>query len=159
MTPTAARLAIHFSSATDEWPTPLVFFDCLDPEFHFTLDPCATPENAKAARYFTRVSDGLRQPWSGTVFVNPPYGRTIGRWIAKGHEVRLRTAIVACLIPARTDTRYGHDYVMRAAEVRVLHVRLRFERGAHCAPFPSTVGVFRPKADGTAAPTALDSSP
>lgn len=142
------RLVVHYSSASDEWPTPEGFFAHLDDEFHFTLDPCATRRNAKAKRYFTRASDGLRQPWSGSVFMNPPYGRVIRDWIAKAYSESQRGAQVVCLIPSRTDTRYWHDYVMRADEIRFVRGRLRFEGGAHCAPFPSAVVVFRPGANG-----------
>lgn len=76
-----------YSSATDEWATPADFFRALDAEFHFTLDACATPENAKCPKYYTREQDGLAQDWSGeTVWCNPPYGRQIGAWCRKGYE-------------------------------------------------------------------------
>lgn len=76
-----------FTSNTDEWATPQAFFDELDKEFAFTLDPCATPENAKCARYFTKEIDGLAQSWHGEkVFCNPPYGRDIAKWVKKAHE-------------------------------------------------------------------------
>src|SRR5262245_31078392 len=71
-----------FSSRSEEWATPADLFAELDAEFHFTLDPCATPENAKAVSFYTREDDGLTKPWYGQVFMNPPYGATIGRWMA-----------------------------------------------------------------------------
>lgn len=75
---------VMYSSRTCEWETPQDFFDKLNEEFHFTLDPCATPDNAKCERYFTREQDGLRQDWAGeTVYCNPPYGRDMPRWIEK----------------------------------------------------------------------------
>lgn len=75
-----------FTSKTNEWATPQAFFDELNKEFAFTLDPCATPENAKCARYFTKEIDGLAQSWRGeTVFCNPPYGRDLSKWVAKAH--------------------------------------------------------------------------
>lgn len=133
-----------YSSATPEWPTPRAFFDMLDAEFIFTLDPCATPENAKCARFYTVDDDGLKQTWDGVVWMNPPYGATIGRWIKKAfHEAR-RGAVVVALVPARTDTRWWHDYVMKAAEIRLVRGRLKFGDATTGAPFPSAVVVFRP---------------
>ncbi len=103
-------MQVHFSSKTDLWSTPQDFFDKLDEEFDFTLDPCATPENAKCPIYFTKDDDGLEQDWSGErVFMNPPYGREIGKWVKKAYE---SNTLVVCLLPARTDTRWWHDYVI-----------------------------------------------
>jgi phage N-6-adenine-methyltransferase len=96
----------HFTSATDEWGTPQDFYDALDREFHFTLDPCSTALNAKCKRHFTRKEDGLVQPWTGTVFMNPPYGRAVGQWIRKAWEESRLGATVVCLIAARPDTAY-----------------------------------------------------
>lgn len=137
-----------FSSDTDAWSTPQPLFDALDAEFGFTLDSCATLETAKCERFFTREDDGLSKPWPGVVFMNPPYGRDIALWVAKAHKESRRGATVVCLLPARTDTGYWHDYVMRADEIRFIRGRLHFggdhERTAHNAPFPSAVVVFRP---------------
>ncbi len=78
---------IHFSSKTNEWATPQDFFDELNKEFHFTLDPCATHENHKCAKYFTEEDDGLAQSWDNEiVFCNPPYGRQIKHWVKKASE-------------------------------------------------------------------------
>ena len=142
------------SSASSEWPTPRTFYDLLDDDFHFTLDPCATPENAKAARYFTREDDGLRQPWSGSVFMNPPY-RDIRKWMAKAYRERRRCSVIVCLIPPRTDTKYWHSFVMHAAELRFVQGRIRFEGGANCAPFPSVVVVFTRRSDGPPRVTSM----
>ncbi len=132
-----------FSSKTDEWATPQEVFDRLNEEFHFTLDPCATAENAKCARFFTRAQDGLQQPWVGVVFMNPPYGREIGKWVRKAFESSLEGATVVCLLPARTDTTWFHDYCLRG-EVRFIRGRLKFGGAKVNAPFPSMVVVFRP---------------
>ena len=89
------QLDIHFSSATDEWPTPQWLFDALISEFPFTLDPCATPKNAKCRRFFTKDENELRQDWSReTVFMNPPYGRAINRWVQKAFESSHQGAIL-----------------------------------------------------------------
>src|SRR5688572_4824194 len=103
--------AVHFSSASDEWATPLAFFNQCNVEFGpFDLDACATAENAKAPRYFTKADDGLAQEWRGRVWMNPPYGRTIGAWMRKAYESARAGAVVVCLVPARTDTAWWHDY-------------------------------------------------
>ena len=118
-------------------------FEDLDREFGFNLDPCATAENAKCERHFTRGDDGLTQEWTGRVFMNPPYGREIGNWMQKALEAAESTAeLVVCLVPARTDTRWWHDFAVQG-EVRFLRGRLRFGDAQTGAPFPSAVVVFR----------------
>jgi len=149
------RLEYLYSSAKEEWATPRQFFDMLDAEFHFTLDPCATAENAKVEQFFTRESDGLKQSWSGSVFMNPPYGRDIRKWMAKAYMESRRGSVVVCLIPARTDTRYWHEFVMHADDIRFVRGRLRFEGGAHSAPFPSVVVIFRPGRNGPPRVTSM----
>lgn len=133
-----------FSSNSELWETPQKLFDCLDREFHFTLDPCATKENAKCALFFTEKEDGLKQNWGGyNVFCNPPYGNKISRWVKKCYEEsRKKNTIVVMLIPARTDTSYFHDYIYGKAEVRFIRRRLRFSDSKASAPFPSMVVVF-----------------
>lgn len=134
-----------FTSLTGEWATPQKFFDQLDCEFHFDLDVCALPENAKCRRYFTPSDDGLLQKWCGVCFCNPPYGRSIGAWVNKAYQSSLRGAIVVMLIPARTDTRWFHNYIYGKAEIRFLRGRLKFGGSKNSAPFPSMVVVFRPQ--------------
>lgn len=138
------RRSVHFSSATPEWTTPPAVFAALDAELGpFDLDPCATSENAKCGRYFTRKDDGLEQVWTGRVWLNPPYGRTVGAWLAKAWESSQTTAdLVVCLVPARTDTHWWHDYCAQG-EVRFLRGRLKFGTCSNPAPFPSAVVVFR----------------
>ena len=133
-----------FSSTTDLWATPQAFFDELNAEFHFDLDPCATHENAKCPIYFTEEEDGLSKDWQGyRVFCNPPYGRAIGAWVKKCYEESLKpNTLVVMLIPARTDTSYFHDYIYHKAELRFIRGRLRFNEASQGAPFPSMVVVF-----------------
>ena len=134
-----------FSSNTNEWATPRQFFADLDAEFHFNLDPCATDENHKCARYFTQAQDGLAQDWAGSrVFCNPPYGRAIADWVRKcWQESRKPDTLVVMLIPARTDTAYFHDYIYKQArEIRFIRGRLHFNESKSGAPFPSMVVVF-----------------
>ena len=138
-----------FSSNTNEWATPQAFFDELNKEFDFTLDPCATPQNAKCARYFTKEIDGLAQSWRGeVVFCNPPYGRDISKWVAKAYAETLSGAkLVVLLIPARTDTAYFHDYIYKKHEIRFVRGRLHFNESKCAAPFPSMVVVMRGRND------------
>lgn len=138
--------AVMFSSKTCEWATPQDFFNKLDEEFHFTLDPCADETNHKCDKYFTKEQDGLTKEWDGeTVFCNPPYGREIKDWVRKCFaEVNSGGCLCAVmLIPARTDTKWFHDYIYNKAEVRFLRGRLKFGGSNHNAPFPSMVVVFR----------------
>jgi len=134
--------SIHFESRSNEWGTPQALFDKLNSEFDFTLDPCATDENAKCKRHFTVKDNGLAKSWEGErVFMNPPYGRQIRHWIKKAFEEK--GATVVCLIPARTDTRYWHDYCMQADEIRLIKVRLKFGDSKNSAPFPSAIVIFK----------------
>ena len=137
-------MSVHFSSKSNEWTTPQYLFDDLNDEFKFTLDPCATDENAKCSKYFTIEDDGLSKDWSNdVVFMNPPYGREIKKWIMKAYEESLNGATVVCLIPARTDTTYWHDFIFgKANDIRFLKGRLKFGNSKNSAPFPSAIVVY-----------------
>ena len=140
-----ATQLVMFSSKTGQWATPIEFFKKLDWRFGpFDLDPCADPTNTKCANFFTEAEDGLSKDWAGFVsFVNPPYGRGIDKWIQKGYEEsRKENTRVVMLIPARTDTKYWHNYVMKADEVYFVKGRLKFGDSDNSAPFPSAVVVF-----------------
>jgi len=133
------------SSTTPEWGTPQEFFDALHVEFGFTLDVCASDENYKCEKYFTKHDDGLMQPWTGVCWMNPPYGREIGKWLEKAVSSWKEGATVVCLVPSRTDTAWWHDYVVQG-EVRFLRGRLKFvspDGSGGTAPFPSAVVVFQ----------------
>jgi phage N-6-adenine-methyltransferase len=134
---------LMFSSKTDLWATPQDFFDALDKEFRFETDVCALPENAKCAHYFTPEQDGLAQEWTGVCWCNPPYGRKIGDWAKKAAESAKAGAVVVMLLPARTDTRWFHDYIYGQAEIRFVKGRLKFGGAPADAPFPNMVVVFR----------------
>lgn len=131
------------SSKTGEWETPQWFFNQLNEEFHFDLDPCSTPQNAKCALYFTREDNGLNQDWTGNVFVNPPYGRGIDRWVEKAYLEAQKGAVIVCLLPARTDTIWWHRWVMKASEIRFVKGRLKFGGSKNGAPFPNVVVIFK----------------
>jgi len=134
-----------FSSESNEWATPDEFYNMLDRRYHFTLDPAGTDENHKCEKYFTEADDGLSRSWGGhNVFMNPPYGRGIGKWLKKAYdESRKIDTIVVCLIPSRTDTKYWHDYCMKANEIYFVKGRLKFGDATAGAPFPSAIIVFR----------------
>lgn len=136
--------AIHFSSKSNEWATPQWLFDSLNREFHFTLDPCSTDENAKCSRHYTLAEDGLSQDWSeDVVFMNPPYGREIALWMEKAFLSGKQGATVVCLVPARTDTVWWHSFAIRG-EIRFLKGRLKFGDATSSAPFRSAVIIFCP---------------
>jgi phage N-6-adenine-methyltransferase len=141
-----AIAAALYSSRSEDWPTPQSFFDRLDREFGFSLDPCATHANAKCRAFFTKKQNGLAQDW-GThrVFCNPPYGREMRDWARKCFEASNAGAFVVLLAHARTDTRWFHEWVYgKASEIRFIKGRLKFGDGAQSAPFPSLIAVFRP---------------
>lgn len=143
------NLKTLLSSENMDWGTPQAFFDDLDKEFGFTLDPCATNKTAKCKTYFTKKTNGLIQDWSqNTVFCNPPYGGEIKHWVKKCYdESQKPDTTVVMLIPARTDTTYWHEYIFPNAEVRFIKGRLKFEglqKGSGSAPFPSALVIFRP---------------
>ena len=133
------------TSLSCEWSTPQWIFDKLHEEFAFTLDVCATKENAKCEFYFTKdnLGGGLFEDWVGVAcWMNPPYGREIVKWVKKAYEESLKGATVICLLPARPDTRWWHDYVMKAKEIRFIKGRLKFGGAKNSAPFPSCVVIF-----------------
>jgi phage N-6-adenine-methyltransferase len=138
------RRPAYLRSTNTEWETPADLYHTLHAEFRFTLDVAAVPDNAKCARFYTPADDGLTQPWVGTCWCNPPYGRQVGQWIRKAYESAQAGATVVCLVPARVDTRWWHDYVLPASEVRYLRGRLKFGASRHNATFPSVLCIFRP---------------
>ena len=132
------------SNARDDWETPPEIFDALDAEFHFTLDVCARSGNAKCSAFISPEEDGLVQWWGGTCWMNPPYGRAIGKWVAKAHAEAQAGAVVVGFLPASTDTRWFHDHIYGIAEIRFIRGRVRFVGAPYNAPFPSMIVVWRP---------------
>lgn len=133
------------TSNTEEWATPIKFFEELNKEFKFTLDPCATNENAKCNKFYTKEDNGLLKSWKGErVFCNPPYGRKISYLVKKCYdENKFNNTFIVMLIPARTDTSYFHDYIYHKQEIRFIRGRLKFNDGKNPAPFPSMVVIFK----------------
>ncbi len=141
-----------FSSKRMDWETPQCVVAQIEGVLgvRFTLDPCAAPKTAKALKHYTVTDDGLTKNWDGeVVFMNPPYGRSIGIWMKKASETK---GIVACLVPARTDTGWWHESAMKADIIYLIRGRIRFVGAEHPAPFPSAVVVFSPAHRGFAQP-------
>ena len=136
------NLQVMYESKTDQWPTPQEFFDELNREFHFDLDPCADKSNHKCEKYFTIEDDGLQQDWTGhRVFVNPPYGRQISKWVEKSfREGTKDNTLVVMLLPARTDTRWFHDFILHRSEIRFVSGRIKFEGGGEQCTVPKYGG-------------------
>ena len=138
------------SSIRQDWGTPDQLFAFLDAEFHFSLDVCAAnSEVAKCPKFWSPAEDSLGNQcrWVHTCWMNPPYGRQISRWIYKAYRSSIEEcATVVCLLPARTDTSWFHDFCLKG-EIRFLRGRLRFDnqRRGRC-PFPSMIVIFRPEA-------------
>ncbi|MGG1518457.1 DNA N-6-adenine-methyltransferase [Paenibacillus oryzisoli] len=133
-----------FSSKTDMWATPQDFFDRLNDEFDFELDVCALPSNTKCKKFYTPSMDGLKQDWAKdakSIWMNPPYGRTVQEWIKKAYDTSLEGATVVCLLPVRPDTKYWHEYCMKG-EIRFVKGRLKFGNAKNVAPFGSAVVIF-----------------
>lgn len=162
------NLKVHFSSKKQDWETPQDFFDKLNEEFHFNLDVCASDTNHKCNEWFDENVNGLEMHWfltspskhigdtgyfyPATCWMNPPYGREIGKWVKKAYEESRKGCTVVCLLPARTDTKWYHTYIYDAStwkaregvEIRQLKGRLKFVGAIASAPFPSMVVIFRP---------------
>ena len=135
---------LMFSSEDETWSTPQDFFNSINNEFKFTLDPCCSVETAKCSKFYTEKEDGLIQDWQGeTVFCNPPYGKKIKDWVKKCYfESKKPLTTVVMLIPARTDTSYFHDFIYNKSEIRFIRGRLKFGDSKNGAPFPSMVVIF-----------------
>lgn len=146
-------LAVANSSASDNWPTPPEIVKQAAAEFGpFDLDPAASAENAKAPLFYTAEDDGLSQPWKGRVWMNPPYGRTIGHWMRKARsEVAVgRAQLVVCLVPVRVDARWWRETVILAEPeplVRFWPRRLRYVKDWD-APFASATIVYGHRTTG-----------
>jgi len=133
---------VHFLSNSCEWETPLNFFQKYNEIYNFTLDTCASNNNAKCSKYFTKETNGLLQDWSKDIcWMNPPYGREIKNWVKKAYE---SNSTVVCLLPARTDTKWFHEYCLKG-KIEFIKGRLKFNNNKNSAPFPSMIVIFEPK--------------
>jgi len=129
----------RFASIDQLAETPQELFDAIDRQFHFTRDVCASAENAKCAAYWTEADDCLSKVWDGVNWMNPPY-KTMRKFIEKAYNER-DNAVTVCLIPARTNTRWWHDYCMEG-EVYFIRGRPKFGGYKHGLPQPLALVVF-----------------
>lgn len=143
-------MAYMDAAKTDDWATPQSFFDELNKTYRFTLDVAASQSNHKCDEWFgldhddELRRDGLKAQWSGNVWCNPPYGRVIADWVAKAYVYQ---GLSVLLLPARTDTRWFHDYCYMTGRTTVKFIkgRLKFGDGKAPAPFPSMLVIFHAK--------------
>ena len=135
---------LHFKSEKQTWETPLDFFSKLDQLFSFTLDACASSDNAKVGNYYTVEQNALIKDWQGVVWCNPPYGREQIKFIEKAYQESVKHgSVVVCLIPARPDTKVWQDLIFNHADqVCFIKGRLKFGNSKDAAPFPSALIVF-----------------
>jgi len=142
------NLDVHFSSNSSEWETPWDLYRKLDKKYKFTLDPCATKDNAKCVKFYTKEDNGLSKDWSkDVVFMNPPYGKELTLWVEKAYNEYLKGATVVILMPARTDTSYFHKYICGVGKIKFLRGRIKFLKDGislNSAPFPSMLVEFKP---------------
>jgi len=148
-----------FTSDSMEWETPPDLFKFYDDIYHFTLDVCASPINAKCDRYYTLKDGSLAAPWHGEVcWMNPPYGSEIVDWVRKAARQSKGGATIVALLPARTDNEWWHEWVAPYAHIDFLRGRVPFIKPDWLptrkkdgtiktptgAPFPSAVAIYRP---------------
>lgn len=136
-----SNIQVHFTSETDLWETPQELFDKYNDVYNFEVDVCANEQNKKCDKFYSKEEDGLSKTWSGVCWMNPPYGRGIGKWIEKAYNSSLSGATVVCLLPSRTDTKWFHDFCKKG-DIEFLKGRLKFGNSTNNAPFPSMVVVF-----------------
>ena len=143
-------MSVHFMSEDQTWETPIDFYNKLNEEFNFTLDPCCSIYTKKCDKFYTVEDDGLSKSWQGEiVFMNPPYGREIKHWIEKANKEYLKgDCTVVALVPSRTDTTYWHKYIFPLyyqgkIEIRFIKGRLKFGQATNSAPFPSALIIYK----------------
>ncbi len=131
----------RFASRNQEYATPWNLFNKLNDEFNFTLDVCADEQNCKVSNFFSEEDDALSQDWVGVCWMNPPY-KNVKKWIIKAYEESIKhNSIVVCLVPARTNTKWWHDYCMKG-EIRFIKGRPKFEGCKYGLPQPLAIVIF-----------------
>lgn len=132
-----------FSSNKDDWETPQDLFDYFNNIFNFDLDVCANKSNKKLNNYFSEKDNALICNWSRKNWCNPPYSKgKQWKFVRKAYEESLRGKLTVCLIPARTDTKAWHEYVIKADHIQYIKGRLKFVGAKSSAPFPSVIVIF-----------------
>lgn len=136
-----------FSSAKQDWETPLDLFNKLNEEFQFEWDLAAGRDNTKCSQFYDKEQDSLTQPWSGRCWLNPPYGgvkhNSLQNWIIKAYNESQKEGCLVCmLIPARTNTKWWHKYCMQAKEIKFICGRPKFGDATHGLPQPLALVIF-----------------
>jgi phage N-6-adenine-methyltransferase len=143
-----SNYANYFKSMRHDYETPKEFYQELNDEFHFDLDPCTTTNNLNCRYYFTEEEDGLKQDWKQrTAFVNPPYGDQLKKWAKKCYEEWGKGSTIVLLIPARTQTNWFHNYIYGKAEIRFIKTGIQFVNTKGKTKFPFLLAIFKPKED------------
>ena len=125
------------TSTHPHYATPGWLYGRLNKEFNFTDDPCPLKS----------ITNGLVRSWGNTTYVNPPYGRGIIKWLSKAFYESKQGKTIVMLLPSRTDTKWWHDYVMKAHEIRFIKGRLKFSGHKNSAPFPSAIVIFKKRSN------------
>ena len=129
----------RFKSVKQDYETPDNLFEKLDKEFNFTRDVCASAENTKVKVFFSENNSCLDKEWDGINWMNPPF-KNMKMFIKKAFEQR-NNAITVCLIPARTNTKWWHDYCMKG-EVYFICGRPKFKGCVYGLPQPLALVIF-----------------
>lgn len=133
-----------FLSQSIYWNTPKDLFLKLNEEFNFDLDAAANEKNKTCEIFLDEEINSLTVDWHGKVFCNPPYSRNLHLWLQKAHqEISKNATVIVMLLPARTDTKWFHDFVLNKCEIRFIKGRLRFSEHKMNAPFPSMIVIFK----------------
>lgn len=132
----------EIQSGKTDWETPQYFFNYLNSFYHFNLDVCADERNHKMIPYFSINDDALKQNWTGTCFMNPPYGYGIYWWIKKAFDEGQKGNKIVCLLPSRTDNSWFHEFVMKASEIIFIRGRIHFTNSKQSPQFGSIIVIF-----------------
>ena len=113
---------------SDDWETPPELFEPLNKLYKFTLDPCCTSKTAKCTLYYIPKEDGIKQTWTGRIFVNPPFSN-IPLWLEKISKEMFKMdhpEVIVALLPAWTDRDWFHDLIYGKARITFLRGRVKF---------------------------------
>ena len=129
----------RFKSTNQSWETPDDLFVKINAQYHFTIDVCATSKNTKCKIFWSEDDSCLDKTWSGICWMNPPY-KNMKQFIKKAFDER-HNAISVVLIPARTNTKWWHDWCMKG-EVLFICGRPKFKGCVHGLPQPWALVIF-----------------
>jgi site-specific DNA-methyltransferase (adenine-specific) len=141
---------LHNIKIYDEWSTPnaILRSGLMLIDENIFLDVCATQQNAKFSKYFTKQDDALKQEWNTNFYMNPPYSE-IFEWMEYATQQVKKYKVVGLILTfAKTDTRWWHEFVEGKCKVYFIKGRIRFVKDSiqskKDAPYPSCWIVMRP---------------